>query len=224
MALCNTGAISALLGDYAEARTSLDASLAVSRKIGHRYAEGQGLLYLGMLSLQLGDLEQACEQSQCAEQIAGQIGDAATQATALLNLGHAQAAQERYTVAAGTYHRALELLKDAGEPALSAEAQAGLAELTLAEGDLPRAVGLVEEVLPSLENEALTQTGEPFRIYLACYHVLQAAGDPRARQVLEAGYRLLQERAARIGDENARRTFLEVVPVRRKIVEAWESA
>lgn len=221
MAMSNLGAACVRLGDHAEARASLGASLAISREIGQRYAEGQGLLQLSALALQVGDLEQACEQSQLAQEVAGQVGDVVTQSMALLNLGHAQAAQARRALATDAYQRARELLKDADEPALSAEAQTGLAELALAEGDLSQALALVEGLLPALETEALTRAEEPFRVYLTSHRVLQATGDPRARQPLAAGYRILQERAACIGDEKARRTYLEAVPVHREIVGAW---
>jgi hypothetical protein len=52
--------------------------------------------------------------------------------------------------------------------------------------------------------------------------VLGAAGDPRAREVLEIAYLQLQERAAKIEEEALRRSFLENVPWNREIVKLWE--
>jgi hypothetical protein len=52
--------------------------------------------------------------------------------------------------------------------------------------------------------------------------VLDAAGDPRAREVLEKGYAELQERAEKITDEALRRSFLENVPWNRELVKLWE--
>jgi hypothetical protein len=57
---------------------------------------------------------------------------------------------------------------------------------------------------------------------MTCYQVLVAAEDPRAQEVLEAGYNLLMDRAARIEDPTTRRSFLENVPANREIVETWE--
>jgi hypothetical protein len=52
--------------------------------------------------------------------------------------------------------------------------------------------------------------------------VLDAAGDSRAREVLEKGYAELQERANKITDEALRRSFLENVPWNRNLVKLWE--
>ncbi|MCI0478606.1 MAG: hypothetical protein L0Y55_20385, partial [Anaerolineales bacterium] len=60
-------------------------------------------------------------------------------------------------------------------------------------------------------------TDEPFRIYLTCYRVLRANQDARADTILRTAQNLLQERAARISDETARRSFLENVPHHREL-------
>ena len=64
---------------------------------------------------------------------------------------------------------------------------------------------------------------EPFRIYLTCYQVLQAVDDPRAEEILETAYEMLQERAAKIEDESLQRSFLENVPINREIIAEYES-
>ena len=115
-----------------------------------------------------------------------------------------------------------------GEHHLAAENQAGLARVSLAQGDLSQAQSHVEEILsflggPHLETGALEGTGEPFRVYLTCYRVLQAGQDPRAREILTATYNLLQERAAIISNESLRRSFLENVVARREIVAAYQA-
>jgi hypothetical protein len=47
---------------------------------------------------------------------------------------------------------------------------------------------------------------------------LQANQDPRARKILGLGYSLLEEHAGKIGDEEARRSFLEKVATHREII------
>ena len=74
------------------------------------------------------------------------------------------------------------------------------------------------EVHPYLEGAI-----EPLRVYLTCYNVLHAIDDPRAEQVLDAGYRLLQERVEAIDDPAMRRSYLENVPYHRQLVSAWEA-
>ncbi len=59
--------------------------------------------------------------------------------------------------------------------------------------------------------------------FLTCYRVLHANEDGRAAQVLTTIYDQVQASAARIGDEEMQRSFLEKVPAHRKIVAAWRS-
>lgn len=84
--------------------------------------------------------------------------------------------------------------------------------------DLHRAK--VEEIQGYLETETLEGTGDPFWVYLTCYRVLRACQDPRAPEILAAAHTLLQERAARIGDQDLRRSFLGSVPAHREIMLA----
>ena len=52
--------------------------------------------------------------------------------------------------------------------------------------------------------------------------MLQASGDARAEDFLQAGYNLIQERASRIDDE-VRHSYLENVPNNREIIQLWEA-
>jgi PAS domain S-box-containing protein len=76
--------------------------------------------------------------------------------------------------------------------------------------------------LSYLETHALEGTQEPFRVRLTCYHALRANRDARAEAILNTTYRLLQEHAARITDEELRRLFLEKVAVHKEILDRVE--
>jgi hypothetical protein len=80
-----------------------------------------------------------------------------------------------------------------------------------------------EEILSILETHpALRGAEEPLRVYLTCYRVLRAVDDPRSGELLDAAYRLIQERARKIDDEELRRSYLENVASHREIVAEWE--
>jgi hypothetical protein len=96
-----------------------------------------------------------------------------------------------------------------------------LARVCLIQGNPSEAQALVEEILAHLESHTLEGTEEPIRVYLTCYRVLTANQDPRARGVLNRAYNLLQERAAKIGDEEKRRSYLENVPAHREILQEF---
>jgi len=83
----------------------------------------------------------------------------------------------------------------------------------------------VDEILRYLEaHPALQGTDEPIRVYMTCYRVLRAGGDPRAEGILDAAYHLLQERASQFEDEAERRSFLENVAAHRELAQEWSNA
>jgi len=109
------------------------------------------------------------------------------------------------------------LRRELGQPNLALEPLAGLARVSLAQGDVTSAQARVEELLRHLESGTLDGATEPFRVYLTCYRVLCASRDLRAPEVLTTMHTRLQEQAARINDEELRRSFLENVPAHREI-------
>ena len=227
MVLGNLGIFSHRLGDYAGAMTYYEQSLCIYREIGERRGEGFTLAYLGLLSHHLGDDEAAREYSQQALLIAQELGNRHIQGYALTNLGHALAGLELLAEAAEAYRQALILRRELDQHHLATEPLAGLACVCLAQGNLHQAQAQIEEVLGHLETQTpstgsghgLDGTDEPFRVYLTCYRVLRANQDPRAQVILDTAYSLLQEQAAKISDEELRRSFLENVAAHREIVE-----
>jgi hypothetical protein len=93
----------------------------------------------------------------------------------------------------------------------------GLARARCNAGDRP-ARWRVEQIISHLAQGTLEGADEPFRIYLTCYRVLCAAGDPRAAAVLDTALARLLEQAERINDMDARRSFLDNVPAHRELL------
>jgi hypothetical protein len=108
-----------------------------------------------------------------------------------------------------------------GNAGLALEPLGGLAATSLVQGDLALAVTQVEEILTYLTHHRPDELDEPFKVYLICYRVLQAAHDPRAATILETACDLLHAQADRLPDPALRRTFLENVPEHRALVHAW---
>ena len=153
--------------------------------------------------------------------MAQEIGNRHVQAYALTRLGHALMGQRRLAEAAETYRQALALRRELGQTHLAMDPLAGLARLALAQGDLPQARACAAEILNHLETSSLDGTDEPGRVYLTCYRVLCAVQDSGAQLILSKAYGLLQERVARIGDEELRRSFLENVAAHREIAHLF---
>jgi class 3 adenylate cyclase/Tfp pilus assembly protein PilF len=220
-ALVNLGEVSMALGDYAEARGSFDQALDLFRTAGDRRNESWALANLGLLRHNLGDNDAAQDLCREALRIAQEVGARSEQGRALTVIGHALLGLGRPAEAADAYHQALSLRRELGEHQLALDSHAGLARAALAQGDVAEACAHAEAILGQIETAFLDGTAEPLRVYLACYLALKACHDPRAQEVLARAYDLLQERAAGIGDDAQRRSFLENVPAHRALAAAW---
>jgi tetratricopeptide (TPR) repeat protein len=221
LALLGLGTSFHTLGDYDRARAYYGRALRTELQMVSRRGTGQA--WLGLLFHHLGDDEAARSHAQRAVLSTQDTGCRGPRAQALTVLGHALAGLGQWAEAAGAYRRALALRRDLGQSHLIPEPLAGLARVAEACGDRTGALAHVEEILACLETyPELYGTDEPLRVYLTCYRVLRAGEDPRAAEILDAAYRLLQERAARIEDERLCRSFLENVAANREVVAAWE--
>jgi tetratricopeptide (TPR) repeat protein len=224
MALGNLGVLFDEEGHYAEAREYFEQALRVFREIGDRVSECGTLANLGLLLHHVGDEEDARQYNQQALDVAREIGTRRWEAYALTNLGHALVGLERLSEAADVYEQGLAVRRELGQHNLAMEPLAGLARVSLARGDTGKAQAHVEEILLHLEDNTVEGADEPFRVFLTCYRVLHANQDPRAGAILEKAHGLLQEWAARIADDELRRSFLENVAAHREIVTIWRSS
>ena len=221
--LRNLGGLADYRGDYATAQTCYEQSLQLCHDIGERRGESETLTYLGLLLHHLGNHQTACEHSRQAVHIAQQIGAKFEQGLALTHLGHALLSLGQLDQAADAYAQALTIRRALGDLDLVMEPLAGLALVSLTQDDLAQALTHVEEILSYLAHSTLDGADEPFRVYWACYRVLQATRDPRAMNVLKTAYNLLQAQAAKMLDADARRAFLDNVAVHREITRAWRA-
>ncbi|HEB65838.1 MAG TPA: tetratricopeptide repeat protein, partial [Chloroflexi bacterium] len=209
------------LGDYAGAQEVYRQSLAVLPP----EAEPHWALAMAGLSLlhhALGDDAAAIAAGEQALSLPVCESLPALRASVLTHLGHALSGAGHPAEAAGKYRQALEIRRRLQQPHLETEPLAGLAALARDGGHLDDAMALVKPVLAHLEAGPLQGPAHPTRVYLTCYRVLRAAGDPRAGEVLAAAHALLQERAAAIQDASLRRSYLENVAANREVVRLFE--
>jgi hypothetical protein len=92
------------------------------------------------------------------------------------------------------------------------------------QGDLAQARAYAEVVLETIAIHPPVGLGEPFSVYLTCYQILAANGDPRAGSVLCAALRLLHAYADHIADDALRLSFLENVATHRELLRAGRGA
>jgi len=137
----------------------------------------------------------------------------------------ALAGLSRLDVARDAFDEALAIRRELGQEVLCLDDLAGLARVALAQGDTSRALAHIEEIVAWLAGNSPEGMEFPVLVYLSGYQVLQAAADAeRAKAMLEAGYKLLQERANRIQDQMLRNRFLENVPFNRDLLAAYQKS
>jgi predicted ATPase/DNA-binding SARP family transcriptional activator len=215
--LGNLGYIYARVGRPVDARRCYERDLRICRELGDRRGESWTLGYLSLLEHQRGRHQAAERYARRALARARELDHAYLTAGALTHLGHALAGREAWADAELVYEQALEIRRELEERALALETLAGLIRVDLGRGDLAQAIARAEELLTQLADQSADRTDEQLRIYLACYRALDAAGDPRAAEVLASAQALLTARADRIEDRELRRAFLEDVAVHREI-------
>jgi DNA-binding SARP family transcriptional activator/predicted ATPase/Tfp pilus assembly protein PilF len=221
--LNNLGNVHLHLGLYAEAGTHYEQALEIQREIGARAKAISASFNLGLVHHYRGDQETARSRFQQALAIAGEMGHRRAQAFAWLGMGHALLGLQALSQAREAYQRAVTLRLELDQAHLTAEPQAGLARVCLAQGDLGQAQSHVEALLDHLASgETFADAVSPFQVCLTCYRVLGADQDPRAEELLKTAHGLLQEQAAKITDEQLRHSFLENVATHRELVQAFE--
>jgi len=220
--LNNLGDVFRHLGYYARARANFEEGLRIFREIDDEMGETTVLINLALVFHNLGDDENARAHSEEALHVSSIRSN--DQGYAFTSLGHALVGLGRLAEATDAYRQALVLRHELGQHHMAMETLAGLANVSLVQGDLHQAQTQVDEILSYLDQgNSLGGTEEVCRIYLTCYHVLRANQDPRAKAFLDTTHCLLQERAAKISDEEMRRSFLENVTAHREIIKAWKS-
>ncbi|MCA9976738.1 MAG: hypothetical protein KC413_13340, partial [Anaerolineales bacterium] len=153
--------------------------------------------------------------SQQALDIARELGDRSTAAFALTHLGHAHLGLAETAVARTAYQQAYEIRTELGESALALESLAGLARTYPPAS--AEALAHTTAILTYLQENNLTGSEQPLRIYLTCYQILHAHQDARAPSLLQNAQQLLNDRANHIGDPVVRQSFLENVPTHRAL-------
>jgi predicted ATPase/DNA-binding SARP family transcriptional activator len=215
------GLIDAALGRYETARTRFERVRRVSVELRDRWQEAYALAHLAAANAKLGDEEKALAQIGVARSLAreGRLGEILGEIDTIA--GYIFADAKRWAEARDAFARSLAHWQKIGQQALMTEATVGLAHAAWMSGDLAQARDLVGPVAEYLTGGSLPGSKEPSRVYLSCYQILRASGDPRTGVVLQRAYDQLQTQATDLDDPDTRRTFLEKVAANRKLVRAY---
>jgi class 3 adenylate cyclase/tetratricopeptide (TPR) repeat protein len=222
--LNNLGETERTLGNYEASFEVFQAGRRICAEIGQRLADAYMLCNIAHVTLQRGDAAESLAWAGQSSELADRLGDRDLQA-ALANVsGHALAALGRLDEAEERYRASAALFRAIGRTTMPYEPLAGLARVALARGDVAAARATVDEIVAHFDGGgSVDGTEDPLWIHLTCHDVLAAAGAPRAREFLERGHALLQQRSAAL-DAGERDAFLGNVPTHRRIVAASRAA
>jgi DNA-binding SARP family transcriptional activator/tetratricopeptide (TPR) repeat protein len=195
------------MGDYARAQ-------ALNRAAHEKLAasEARGWLSkmwseLGLLHHIAGDQDAALECLTRGLEMAEDLGDRRQIGSALTRFGYTLTALGRFDEATAALQKAFQLHCALQQTNRSIYPLAGLAKLAHLQGELPRAQQIVEQIFEHLATRCLDATDEALQVYLTCFEILQAAGDPRSATVFQMAREQLQRRVATIADDAVRKIF-----------------
>lgn len=212
------------LGDYAAANEDYRAALALSREHDLSGNAVTACVGLGAVCTERGDLPQAAQWLDEAEQLSAETSDERGAAQTWYAWGLCHEAGKDWDAALHAYGLAVERWRALGARAEAIEATAGVVRVMLAQGQGVAAYSLAEEVLAHLGEHGPARLDEPLRVYWTIYRALHFMRQAdAAQQVLDMAYLLLQRQAEDLASEQQRR-FLEEVSVNRAIETAWYNA
>lgn len=203
LTLAHQGRLATSLGDEPRARERLELALRQSQELQAHEPALDALLFLALLLQHTGDYEQALSKAEQAAKIAERTGSRARLAQVLIARGRALAGMRQGAQAAAVYTQALKLYAEIGAlETLTSAAQAGLASIAFAQGDLAQARAHVDTLLRLLVADEPVALDEPCEIYRICYRVLEASGDAQAVSLLQRAAQRLRS-TLRIGTDKA---------------------
>jgi tetratricopeptide (TPR) repeat protein len=223
----NLGLIYATLGLYAQARATLAAGVARAEALGDRRLHANALCYLGYVQWRSGDRDLARHMEEQALKELLATDDAYGGATCQAYLGYILENSAELALAVEYLAQARVGFAKIGAHPDRFEVQAIEARVMLAQGQRAEARQLANEVWDYIREHGSQGLGSPSLAYLCVTAVFEATeGDNptrAAREVIDAGYRSLMQKADQISDVEWRRSFLENVTENRTLIEKWQS-
>lgn len=206
------------LGDYSSAEEKHRRALANAQEIGNRIIQAASLDTLGLVYTFREEFSQAEACTQQAIAIQQAINRTRSLGYSFNHLGLARAGAGDLAGARLAFEQALEIRRSLGQHTLALDDWAGLARLALQAGDLLPARERAETILAAIAEHGIEGCEFPVWVYLTCYQALLAADQvSSARDALQAGLAILEQRAAQIQGETLRLQYLEQVPFNREL-------
>jgi DNA-binding SARP family transcriptional activator len=213
------------MGNYTRGLEYLCLSLDLANEEKDQRRVAYNLFNLSVSERGIGQAGTAKKHTLEALSICQAVGDRNGEIIAWNLSGTACAELGEWEQAILAYRSALDIVQGADDPGGVIYCMARLARALLGRGETAEAIRTVDEILRRRGNGVSLQGTDEgvIPVYMDCYQVLRANGDPRARELLEDAHALLEEQVSHINDEELRRSFLENKPEIIELVKAWGS-
>lgn len=224
-ALGNLGWAAGMLGDFQSARSYYQRALQLAREVGHIYLETYTLINLSANAGLTNEAQASLGYAAKALELSRKAGDRSGEAWSLLYMGYAFLLLTDLSKAEDSFRQAMIIREELGQPAMKIESLAGLIQTLFQKGEDSSALLETEKILLYLDEGGTLDGAEaPLRVYYACYLVLEKAGDPRTPTVLHSAVALLEVQLSKLRSEDSRRRYVENVPWRHAIQQAWRES
>jgi len=221
-ALGNLGWVVGMEGDLQAARAFHERALLLAREIGNLYLETSILINLSAVACMEYNAQTSLEYAQNALELSQKTGDRSSEAWSSLYMGYAYLLLNDFQKAEESFRHSISVRDELGQPSMKIESLAGLIQTFLLKGDFLIALNETEKIISYLDaGSTLEGTEEPLRVYYACYLALEKVKDPRSYAVLRSAAQLLEAHLSKLRDESSRRIYVENVPWRLAIQQAW---
>jgi adenylate cyclase len=207
------------LGVLPKARDCLEQGLRLAREIGDENGQAYILGSLGLVMREQGELEAAEKLLSEGLALAQAQADKYLELLILSQLGIANLEMHRLPEAISWAESAVALGQETDQTLGTTTALAACALAHLESQAVDRALACAKQAKDILDECGGEGAEYPQRDYLACYRVLDAAGQAEeASAALRAAHDLVLARAGKIHDPALRRSFLEKVSVNRQVL------
>lgn len=212
----NVGYAALELGDHDAAERHLRAAIADAAPLGLVAVVALAKHNLGLALARRGEVDEAEVVERAAVEAAAAQGNARMECGARLYLALILREARRFDAARAEARRALDATSAA--PLLRPKALAAIAQIELSAGEIARALETSEEACAELDKLGAIEEGESL-VRLVFAESLRASGElERAAAAIGRARSQLVERAAKIGEEGHRESFLTRVPENARII------
>jgi predicted ATPase/class 3 adenylate cyclase len=206
--LTSIGAALVQLGQFSDANTYLLDGYKILRQVGAAFGEARSLVYLGLIAAYRRAYDEALAYCDRGLLVLRALKSNLNISRALIYIGNIYVQKRDWTQATRALEDALTLFRAAEQPHLVAEAEAGLAEVMLATGQLQQARAYVASITPLLINRDLNDLIQPGLSYWRAVQVADRTADFATADELRAAFGLyMNDILARLESDEARAAF-----------------